>query len=290
LRARYDLYGSDATDTRFHPHGGRLLHLCCGLRLVEVPPNENDLSVKLIHIDADRTGSASIQHLVPQWVETYSCPSLEAVAQVVSKIEKGVIRGDIVALDTLTRLTADTREDIVIDPAKVDIANLWKQRAGLKSSRDDYYTTMSLINRILRAIYNLPIPSIILAHERVRQDPLSGLDKFVPDLQDAINATVFTSADYIARLSAWNGAPFEYGGGTVQPGTRLLYTSATGNSSAGGRATPDHPIPPFLVGWQAYSPTFGDLINTLGYMPHNTIIYGPPKIGKTTFAGSVVYL
>jgi hypothetical protein len=246
--------------------------------------------VKLIHIDADRTGSSSIRHLIPQWVETYSCPTLDAVAQVISKIEKGQIRGDILALDTLTRLTADTREDIVIDPAKVDIANLWKQRAGLKSSRDDYYSTMSLINRILRAIYNLPMPSILLAHERMRTDPLTGLEKFVPDLQDAINATVFTSADFIARLAPWNGPPFEYGGGKVESGMRLLYTSATGNSSAGGRSTPDHPLPPFLVGWQPFTPTFGDLINTLGYVPHNTIIYGPPKIGKTTLAGSVVYL
>lgn len=245
--------------------------------------------VKIIHIDADRTGSSSIRHLIPQWVESYPAPSLDEAAKIVGAIVNGKIKGDMVVVDTLTRLTSDARDDIVIDPSKAKIENLWAQRAGLRSSRDDFYSTMSLINRFLRAIYNLPMPSVLIAHERVRTDPMSGMDKFVPDLQEAINATVFTSADFIARLCAKN-VDFDYQGHKVPAGTRVLVMSPTGDSSAGGRATPDHPIPPFLIGWQPYTPTFGDLVNTLGYMPHNTVLYGPPKIGKTTFVGSAVYL
>lgn len=252
--------------------------------------------MNLIHLDADRTGSNSIAHLVQSGhVTTFSTPTLDLVARRIGEVKMALERRQIdpantaIALDTLTRMTVDAREDIVVDPAKVDISRLWELRHGLKSSRDDFYSTMSLVNRILRALYDLPIPSILLAHERVRMDPLSGMDKYVPDLQDAINGTVFTSADMIARLTVAQ-MPMDYMSYKIQPGMRLLVTSPTGDSSAGGRAIPSHPLPPFLVGWRDYEPTFADLVNALGYFPHNTVIYGKPKLGKTTLAGSVVYI
>lgn len=246
--------------------------------------------MKLIHLDADRTGVNSIMHLVQSgWVETFSTPTLGDVARRIGQIKAGQIRGDAVVLDTITRMTADAREDIVVDPAKVDISRLWELRHSLKSSRDDYYSTMALVNRVIRGLGDLPIPTVYLAHERIRTDPLSGRDKFVPDLQEAINATLFTSADLIVRMTT---APvdFDYMGYKVPQGTRMVITDATGDSSAGGRALPTHPLPPYLIGWQPFTPTFGDLVSALGYFPHTTVIYGKPKLGKTTLAGSIVYL
>jgi replication-associated recombination protein RarA len=45
-----------------------------------------------------------------------------------------------------------------------------------------------------------------------------------------------------------------------------------------------------LYGQNAYEPSFGQFVAAVGGIPHNTILYGPPKIGKTTFVGSAAYL
>jgi hypothetical protein len=254
--------------------------------------------MRICHIDADIRGSATISHLVRQGlVQTFPCPTFKDAEGVMWGLNRGQIKADMVVLDTLTALAGVARQDIVMEPSQTKQFPIWDNRERLVAQKQDYYKTADVINRLLRPLRELPIPSIFVCHERStrgmesRQDPLSGSDKFIPNLQREINDNLFAFADAIVRLYPTT-YPFEYMGQPVPAGTRILVLSATGDSAAGVRVPADKPpAPPIMVipDNDPYSfPRFVEAVG--GSIPHNTVIYGPPKIGKTRLVGTAVHL
>jgi hypothetical protein len=258
---------------------------------------------KICHIDADVTGSKTVSHLVREGhIDTYSCPSFRDCEAVMWGLNRGQIQADIVVLDTITAVAQVARQDIVMDPAQMGKQYpIWDNRERLVAQKQDYYKTADVVNRLLRPLRELyrdkGIASIFIAHERStrgmesRTDPLSGGDKIIPNLQREINDNLFAYADAIVRLYP-AAYPFEYNGQMVPQGTRLLLLAATGDSSVGVRVPADKPpAPPFMIVAENDPYAFVRFIQAIGNdMPANTLIYGPPKIGKTQFVGGAIYL
>lgn len=254
--------------------------------------------MRIVHIDCDVSGSTSISHLVRSGhVLTYRCPTFKDAEGVLWGLVRGAIQGDMVILDTLTALAGVARQDIVLEPSMAKQTPIWDNRDKIKADRDTYYKTGDVVNRLLRPLRELTIPSIFVAHERStrgmesRSDPLTGTDKIIPNLQREINDNVFSFADGIVRLFP-SPTPFEWEGQHVAAGTRLLLLTATSDSTAGVRVPGDKPpAPPFMIVPEHDPYAFARFIHAIGdEIPHNLMIYGPPKIGKTTFLSGAVYL
>jgi hypothetical protein len=254
--------------------------------------------VIICHIDCDVSGSTSIAHLVRSGhVLTFRCPTFKDAEGVMWGLHRGAIKADLVVLDTLTALAGVARQDLVMEPSQTKQFPIWDNREKLVADRQHYYKTADVINRLLRPLRELPMPSVFIAHERStrgmesRVDPLSGTDKFIPNLQREINDNIFSFADGIVRLFP-SSTPFEWQGAHVPTGTRILLLSATSDSAAGVRVPADKPpAPPIMVVPENDPYSFVRFIEAVGgEIPHNLVVYGPPKIGKTTWVAGAAYL
>jgi len=183
-----------------------------------------------------------------------------------------------------------------MEPSATKLHPIWDNREQLVAQKQHYYKTADVVNRLLRPLRELSIPSIFVAHERStrgmesRNDPMSGIDKFVPNLQREINDNVFAFADGIVRLYP-HMMPFDLNGVAYPSGTRVLLLSATSDSAAGVRVPGDlPPPPPLMVVHEADPYAFARFVQAVGGLPHNLVIYGPPKIGKTTFLAGATLL
>jgi hypothetical protein len=210
---------------------------------------------------------------------------------------RGTIKADMVVLDTLTANAGVARQDLVMEPKQTAMYPIWDNRDKLVADKQTYYKTADVVGRLTRPLRELKIPSVFIAHERStrgmesRVDPLTGTDKFIPNLQREINSDLFSYADAIVRLFP-SSVPFEWNGQHVPAGTRLLLLSPTSDSAAGVRVPGDKPpAPPIMVVPEHDPYSYARFIQAIGgEIPHNTVLYGPPKIGKTTFIAGAVYL
>lgn len=224
------------------------------------------------------------------YVETYPCRTFKEAEGVMWALHRGQIKADMIVLDSLTGVVEKARQDLVMDPSQSKSSPIWDNREKLLPGRQEYYKTADIIKRLLRPIVELPIPSVFVCHERSRTDPLSSVDKYVPNLQREINENLFSFADAIVRLYP-APYPFEWAGQAVSAGTRLLLLSPSGDAAAGVRVAGDRPAPPpILVVPEGDPYSFGRFVEVVGAIPHNTVLYGPPKIGKTRFVSTAVYL
>ena len=253
--------------------------------------------MKLCHIDADVNGVISIEHLVPDWVQTFSCLNYKEVESVVHAVRSGRLKCDMVVLDTITGLTTRLRQDLVYDPVGVGAGSpLWDKRKELKANWDHFRATSDLTNRItmLFMILNrdLGIPCVVIAHEKhtkdseSRSDPMSGDDKFIPNLQAGINECLYAYADAIVRLSPATKPVV----GLDPRGTRILTLRPTTESSAGIRVRGDLPQPPEYIVVPDNDPqSFKQFVTIIGRIPKLMLLYGPPKVGKTVFISGACY-
>ena len=109
---------------------------------------------------------------------------------------------------------------------------------------------------------------------------MSGQDKVAPDAQGMVLSNLICNADAIIRLKR-TMLPLQIGETIYPAGTRQLLI-AEGPSSVdcaiGGRAWP--PLPEYIL-----EPTLEKFIAAYhGTLAHNIVLYGAPKVGKTTFA------
>lgn len=245
---------------------------------------------RILHFDCDRgTGHHSVSDLVQAGVVvSYPARSFLEAEQVFwalyranNQIPDGTgtpFTPDLVVVDTITKLAETTRQDTVLDPSKKGLSTIWDLGEAAVASKREWGIAGDRIVRLLRNILELPIPSIFVAHQGDRDDPMSNTVKKVPDLQGMVLKNVIADTDAIVRLQA-SPVPVALPDGRVYPdGTRQLLLRATGDSAVGVRSP--YPLPPFLL-----EPTLADFINVLhGTLPHNTLLFGAPKIGKTTLA------
>lgn len=258
--------------------------------------------MKAVFIDTDVSGTSSISHLIESGhVESFSCGNLKAAEGVIQSIRRGQIHADIVFLDTITGVTARTRQMILYDFTSG--ASVWDKRKQLRADWDTYRDTSDLTNYLATMLMMLwderKIPHVIVAHEKhtskmaSRVDPISGGDRYVPNLQDGINQHLYAFTDAIVRLT-YAPLPFIVDGQSYPQNTRILIMSPlgdpTGNSSAGVRVTPGVSCPSFLVVPENDPYAYRRFVQAMGRVPASMLLYGPQKIGKTTFLSGAAYL
>jgi hypothetical protein len=237
------------------------------------------MSIALLDCD---NGYLSIKDLSDNGaVQVYSCKTFQDTENVFWAFYRGQLaKPSLVVVDTITALASKTRQDVVLDPASKGANTLWSLGEAAVASQREWGISGDLVVRLLRNIYEMDIPSIFVAHEGERDDPMSGISKKAPDLQKMILSSVVCNADAIVRLKL-SSLPIALPDGTIAPpGTRLLLLKPTGDSAVGVRAI--RPLPEYIV-----NPTLNDFVTVLGgieYFPHNTLLFGAPKSGKTSFA------
>jgi hypothetical protein len=233
-------------------------------------------------LDCDVSGHLSVIDMVQDGrVQAFPCKTFMDAENIFWSVYRGQLEmPSVIIVDTITALASKTRMDVVLDPASKGANTLWSLGEAAVASQREWGICGDLVTRLLRNIFELPCPSIFIAHEGERTDPMSGTDKKSPDLQKAILGPVVSVADAIIRLKA-STLPLPGAGGIIHPpGTRLLCLNPTGDSAVGVRSIKR--LPDYLI-----NPVLGDFAEALGgwqYWPHNTLLFGPPKIGKTTFA------
>jgi hypothetical protein len=233
-------------------------------------------------LDCDVSGHLSVLDLVQAGqVQAFPCKTFQDTENIFWAIYRNQLpKPDMIIVDTITALASKTRMDVVLDPASKGSQTLWNLGEAAVASQREWGICGDLVVRLLRNIFELDIPSIFIAHEGERSDPMSGIDKKSPDLQKAILGPVVSVADAIVRLKS-SSLPLAGAGGVIHPpGTRQLMLNPTGDSAVGVRSI--RKLPDYLI-----NPVLGDLAAALGgweYWPHNTLLFGPPKVGKTTFA------
>lgn len=239
------------------------------------------MSAPYLSIDADITGHRSVMDLIESGqLVAYPVKTFEEAENVYWAIYYGKIEmPSILLLDTINRLTTNTRLDVVLDPSLKGQKTITQLGEAGVTSKREYGIVGDKITRLLRNIMELPIPSIFLAHEGQRDDMMSNTDKITLDLQTMILKNVTTGMDAILRLRP-TPIPIEHNGVIWPAGSRQLLLAPTNDSAVGIRTHLD--LPPFLM-----DPTLDDFVAAIGgwqYFPHTMIVFGPPKIGKTCFA------
>jgi hypothetical protein len=243
---------------------------------------------KILHVDCDRgTGHRSILDLAQQGlVDVRPCTTFEHAESVYWAVKRGEIEMPwLYVVDTVSKLTEVKRQDTTVDAAmrqrmESGMSTISSLGDAVVSSKRDYGVVGDHINRLLRNILELPCPSIFVFHQTEAEDQMSGLTKKSPRVQNAILNCIVPDADAIVALKM-SAVPYAYPNGVVAgPGTRMLLLQPTPDTAIGMREY--RPLPPFLL-----DPTLADYIALFGgveQMPHNTVLFGPPKIGKTTFS------
>ena len=244
--------------------------------------------MKIVWLDADISGTTTIQNYIASGqVQAFRCPSFRDCEAAMWALYRKQITADMVVLDTVDAVANVARQDLVMEPSQTRALPIWDNREKLVAGRPDYYKTADVVNRLTRPLRELGIPVVFVCHERGRTDPMSNAEKYVPNLQREILSNLFSFADAIVRLYP-SPYPFDYGGQNIPTGTRLLLLSATGDSAAGVRVPQDKPpAPPFIVVGENDPYSFGRFVQAIGgVVPNVTVLYGPPKIGKTRFVAT----
>jgi hypothetical protein len=265
--------------------------------------------VKGIHIDCDRDGKDSIASLIAAgYIDTYKCVDHKAVEGIFEAIKRKQIQGDFIMVDTVNALISSINQGLLYTGHE---GNVWEKRKSLKADWDTFRDTNNLTNYLNMLALNLSatgIPVIWIAHERntkgseSRSDILSsslGDDKYTADLQSGINSFLNQFATAIVRLT-YSTVPFTLNGQAYPRGTRTLVLHPTRDSSVGTRVdgdwlvpnnpAPKPPLPEYMVVADRDPYAFYRFCEVMGRVPTSTLLYGPPKIGKTTFAAGAIYV
>ncbi len=265
--------------------------------------------MKVIHLDCDRDGKASIQSLVQAgYIDSYQTPDHKSVEGVLLAVKAKRIVGDIVVIDTVNGLMSTINQGLVYQGNE---GSVWDDRKKLQADWDTYRNTQNLTNYLNMIGVNLGmmgISVIWIAHERNTKeresltDPLSGGlgdDKFTANLQKGVNEFLNSFCGAIVRLT-YSTVPFQYEGASYPRGTRILVLNPTQDSSVGTRVDgtwlmpnnpqPKPPLPPFMVVQDRDPYAFYRFAQVFGKVPASMLLYGPPKVGKTTFAASSIYV
>ena len=231
------------------------------------------------------SGSLSVDHYVRSGdVDVRRCEKFKDVESAFWEVQRGRIKPDLIAVDTLTTLATTTRHDIIVDPEQMGDASLWQHRGKLTAAQRDWGNMSDLINRLMRMIRSLPVPTVFICHEGEREDPQYGINKLGPDLNASILRDVIAFSDALVRLS-YSADAFKVGEKDYAPGTRVLRLASNATAMAKVRVPEDVPQPPSIVP----DPTWTSFVAALGgVMPQKTTIYGSSGSGKTRLVGSVV--
>jgi hypothetical protein len=238
----------------------------------------------MIYVCDTERGTKSIGGLIRSGrVFVEKTPRFDDVETAVWKVLRGKIKPDLVVIDTLTTLATTARLDMVLDPAQAAGMSLWDNRGKMTASQRDWGEMSDLINRLLRMVREYDVPSVFVCHEGEREDPVTGMKKEGPDLNNAILKDVYALTDCLIRLSLSQDDAKDKDGTLYKAGTRVLRLASSAQAMAKIRIADDLPNPPSII----FEPTFTKFVEACGNeMPDNITLYGASGVGKTRFIGS----
>jgi hypothetical protein len=262
-----------------------------GVRFPAVP--FKDYGANLLYLlDADLGGSESVQDLIEtERIVEIPLPSFVAFEKAAVQLCRTVTKDDVVVVDTLSALANTTRGDLRLGPEEPE--DLWSKRSLFFGADKNYLTQYEATEKmIMRHLKNLKTRChiITIVHEDEQVDPISMTKKRAPQLNQAFFGSLMASASDVFRLSMlFEDVKNSQGNVVHKAGTRVLYLqSAEGPDGhiAKHRTSREvaETIPKGIV-----DPTMPKLMKTLQKNPRWLVIYGPPGIGKTTFACSQAY-
>lgn len=231
-------------------------------------------------MDCDLTGHRSVIDLVRNGtVDARPVKSFDEADALYWALYYGKIpMPTIVLIDTITGLISMTRQDVVLPPELKGQQTLTQLGDKIVTSKREYGIVGDKITRLYRNFRELPCKLVLVAHEAQREDLMSNTEKMTINAQKMILTDITVTADAIIRLTTTN-VPMTHDGIEYPAGTRQLLLAPTVDSAIGIRT--HLTLPPFIM-----RPTLAKFIQTLGgweNFPETTVLYGPPKLGKTTF-------
>jgi hypothetical protein len=235
--------------------------------------------------DCDLTGHKSIIDLCENGtVAAYPIKSFEEADALFWQIYYGKIpMPSVLVVDTVTKLIEFTKQDVVLDPSKKGERTLVQLGEELVTSKREYGIIGDKIIRFLRNVIELPCPVVLVFHEATSEDLMSNTEKKTLSAQAMVKNSVIAGADAIVRLTT-SALPITENGILYPAGSRQLLLAPTVDSAVGIRT--HLKLPPYLM-----NPTLGSFVEAIGgwkYFPHFMVLYGPPKLGKTTFIHGAV--
>jgi hypothetical protein len=236
-------------------------------------------------LDCDLTGHKSVIDLVKAGtVDARPIRSFDEADALYWALYYGKIpMPTVLLIDTITGLISMTRQDVVLPPELKGQQTLTQLGDKIVTSKREYGIVGDKITRFYRNCRELPCKIVLIAHESQREDLMSNTEKMTISAQKMILTDITVTADAIIRLTTTT-VPMSYNGVDYPAGTRQLLLAPTADSAIGIRT--HLALPPFIM-----RPTLSDLITVLGgweYFPDTTVLYGPPKVGKTTLITGAV--
>lgn len=242
--------------------------------------------MNIYRMNADENGTDSIQAYINDGrVTDLECPTFEAFDQHRVELQRKIVPGDIIILDTITRMLETTRTDRQLGN-EID-APLWEPVKVNKYFGDkEYLAVYNMAAQLtMRALHNLRARGaqiIVIAHESEVKDPMAGMKMAGPNVNPAmVDNLIGASSDVFRLVNLTTPLRNDTGEVVLPADTRVLYLRRTDDMTAKFQVARELSagIPKAIV-----DPTMQKLYETLGKRPAFLTVYGHPGAGKSTFA------
>ena len=244
-------------------------------------------------LDADMNGVSSIRDLIDAGlVQRIKCDSYPAFDTAVRDLVKAVGPKDRVILDTVNTLMHTTIMDAKFG-LDVD-QNLWDKRGGFLSDPNYlkvYDLATAQITRRLRNLRARECNLTILTHEKDKKDEGSVTMRGMA-VNDALYSALKGMSTDILKLHEITADEINMQTGEVRAkaGTRILFLKGGSEYVTKYHVTREKAENmPTKMRVPLKESGMKRLIEVLGQVPECLVLYGPPGVGKTTFAVSEAY-
>lgn len=239
----------------------------------------------IYRLDADMNGIGSIRKQVESGaVVNIPCPTNKAYEAACEKLLDTAKPGDIIILDTLTKMMDTFIGDLKLgseEKAMLPKANVF---FADKNYLTVYTAAGQMLLRWLRFLRNRGFRIITTTHEKEQVDQLTYLKKYGPAANESLFNALNASCSDMFRLMAINEALTDELGKVVRPAySRVLRLRPTDDTIAKFHVDFDHSA---KVPAELWGPTLPRLYKALDNQPEWLVIYGAPGVGKTTLSVS----
>lgn len=244
-------------------------------------------------LDADLNGTDSIAPYIKSAtnpngkITNLACSTFEEFDKHRVELQKSIVPGDIICLDTMSTMLTTTRADRQVGN-KID-EPLWEPNKIKKYFGDkEYLAVYNMATQLtIRALKNLRARGaqiICLCHEDEVMDAMAGMKMAGPQVNPAMVGELVAASSDVFRLVNLTAPILNPDGSTKVPtGERILYLRRTDAYTAKFHVARERSekIPSGII-----NPTIAKLCEVLGKQPSWLTIYGHPGAGKTSLAAT----